>query len=155
MATPAERLASELADLRRRLIALERSGQLKYSTINVDVEGGGEDGAAVPVTLSKAMTAAIVAERDLVTVREDLDVAGADLVAQKRRIDEEVLPAIEDAAASPVTDARLQAGSLTTWPFQSGVVPSGALAPGAVGSAEISDFSLVARKFNDDRHRIY
>ncbi|WP_050053707.1 hypothetical protein [Pseudarthrobacter siccitolerans] len=146
MATSAERLAAELADTRRRLVALERASQLKHSTIDVE-------GEAVP--LPKAMVAAIEAERDLVTVHEDLDAAGQELVAQKRRVDEEILPAIEDAAASPVTDARLQAGSLTTWPFQAGVVPSGALAPGAVGESQIADFSLVARKFKDDRHRLY
>lgn len=146
MATSAERLAAELADTRRRLVALERASQLKHSTVDVE-------GEAVP--LPKAMAAGIEAGRDLVTVREKVDDAASDLVATKKRIDDEVLPAISDAAASPVTDARLQAGSLTTWPFQAGAVPSGALAPGAVGSSEIADFSLVARKFRDDRHRIY
>lgn len=151
MATSAERLAAELADTRRRLIALERASQLRHSTIDVE----GEDGEIVPVPLPKAMVAAIEAERDLVTVREDLDQTGADLVAHKTRIDDEILPAIEDAAASPVTDARLQASSLTVWPFQSQAIPAGALAPGAIGSSDIADFSLVARKFKDDRHRIY
>lgn len=84
-----------------------------------------------------------------------LDSAAGDLLEQSRRIDEEVLPAINDAAASPVTDARLKAGSITVWPFTTGTVPAGALAPGAVGSNEIADFSLVAKKFKDDRHRIY
>lgn len=146
MATSAERLAAELADTRRRLVALERASQLKHSTIDVE-------GETVP--LPQAVGAGIEAGRGLVVVRERVDEAASELVAQKKRIDDEVLPAIEDAAASPVTDARLQAGSLKTWPFQAGAVPSGALAPGAVGSSEIADFSLVARKFRDDRHRIY
>lgn len=146
MATSAERLAAELADTRRRLIALERASQLAHSTVDVD-------GEAMP--LPDAIGVGVEASKDLVVVRDDLDLAAEELVAQKTRVDEEILPAIEDAAASPVTDARLQAGSLTVWPFQGQAIPAGALAPGAVGSTDIADFSLVARKFNDDRHRIY
>lgn len=63
--------------------------------------------------------------------------------------------AINDAAASPVTDARLSEGSLTVWPFQGETVPAGALEPGAVGDSDIADFAIVAKKFNTNRHMIY
>lgn len=146
MTSAADRLANELADLRRRVAAMERGSQLAHSTVTVD-------GQAVRVP--DALTTGVQAAAEIPGLRDDLDQAASDLVDTKDRIDNEVLPAIDDAAASPVTDARLAAGSLTTWPFKSGVVPNGALAKGAVGEAEIADFSLVARKFNDDRHRIY
>jgi hypothetical protein len=73
-----------------------------------------------------------------------------DLVHGVDRIDNEILPAITEAANSPITDDRLIAGSLSTWPFAPNAIPEG-----SVGSAELTDFSLVARKFKDDRHRIY
>lgn len=89
----------------------------------------------------------------------DIDIrlgeAASELVRSNDRIDNEILPAINDAAASPITDARMKPGSITVWPFTTGAVPAGAIAPGAVSSKEIADFSLVAKKFKDDRHRIY
>lgn len=76
--------------------------------------------------------------------------------AANTRIDAEVLPAISDAAASPVTDARLTAGSLTVWPFQGNTVPAGALEPGAVGPSDIADFAVTAKKLSTTRlHIIY
>ena len=146
MATPAEKLAAELSELRRRVTAMERGSQLSNSSIEVD----GED---VPVP--DALSGGVVANREVPGLKQGLDAASDELVEQKRRLDEDIPALIDDAAASPVTDARLSAGSLTVWPFQAGTVPTGALAEGAVGEAEIADFSLVARKFRDDRHRIY
>jgi hypothetical protein len=35
------------------------------------------------------------------------------------------------------------------------LIPQGALAPGAVSTGDLADFVLTARKFNDDRHRLY
>jgi len=55
----------------------------------------------------------------------------------------------------PITSDRFTEDSLSIWPFIQGTVPQGALAPGAVGSDDIADFSLVVRKFKDDRHRLY
>lgn len=63
--------------------------------------------------------------------------------------------AIDDAAASPVTDERLQAGSLTVWPFQDKTVPEGALAPGAVKQDDIADFAIAVKKINSNRHMLY
>lgn len=63
--------------------------------------------------------------------------------------------AINDAAASPVTDERLSEGSLTVWPFQDSTVPQGALAPGAVGEDDIADFAIAAKKINSTRHMLY
>lgn len=88
--------------------------------------------------------------REVVDLDDRLGEAGEDLYKFSKRIDEEILPAIDDAAASPITDARFKAGSITVWPFAAGTMPAG-----SVGSHEISDFSLVAKKFKDDRHRIY
>lgn len=84
-----------------------------------------------------------------------LNTAVDDLVDGVARIDAEVLPAITDAAASPVTDSRLVEGSLTKWPFQGGTIPAGALAPGAIAGPEISDFALTVKKFKNDRHHLY
>lgn len=63
--------------------------------------------------------------------------------------------AINEAAASPVTDERLSAGSLTVWPFQQGSIPSGALEPGAIGEGDIADFSIAVKKLRSDRHFLY
>lgn len=95
------------------------------------------------------------ARREVVDIDGRLDEAALDLVDAFHRIDNEVLPAINDAAASPITDARLSAGSITVWPFIQNSVPKGALAIGAVGANELADFSVVAKKFKDNRHRIY
>jgi hypothetical protein len=94
-------------------------------------------------------------QEDLTQMETTLGELGDDLVATKTRIDDEVMPAIDEAAASPITDSRITEGSLTVWPFQEGSVPQGALAPGSVGANDIADFSIVARKLNDSRHHIY
>lgn len=69
--------------------------------------------------------------------------------------DKTVGEAINDAAASPVTDERLAAGSLTVWPFQPGSVPAGALEPGSVTETAIADFSIAVKKLRSDRHFLY
>lgn len=81
--------------------------------------------------------------------------AAKDIIAAGKRLDDEILPAISDAAASPVTDDRLAAGSLTVWPFAHNAIPPGALAPGSVGSGDIADFSIAVTKFKDTRHHLY
>lgn len=63
--------------------------------------------------------------------------------------------AINDAATSPVTDARLQPGTLTVWPFTEQTVPSGALEPGAVGEDDIADFAIAVKKLNTKRHMLF
>lgn len=74
---------------------------------------------------------------------------------QQQRIDNEVFPAISDAAASPVTNSRLIGDSLTVWPFKANTIPAGALAPGAVGANEIADFSVAVTKLKSNRHHLY
>ncbi len=105
---------------------------------------------------------AVTFPADAGMVREELedanariDQAASDIVAAGKRLDNEILPAINDAAASPVTDARLAAGSLTVWPFQASAIPPGALAPGSVSSGDIADFSIAVTKFKDRRHHLY
>lgn len=89
-------------------------------------------------------------------LRDAIDDAARELGRVGQRVDVDLPQLIDDAAASPVTDARLpQDGSLTIWPFSKGTIPSGALAPGAVGSQELADFSLNARKFKTTQHIIY
>lgn len=146
MTSAADRLANELADLRRRIVAMERGSQLAHSTVNV----GGE-----AVKVPDALGAGVQAQAEIPGLRTDLDQAADDIVAAQTRIDEEVLPAIDDAAASPVTDDRLEAGSLTVWPFADQTVPAGALAAGSVGSAEIADFSVAVTKLKSERHHLY
>lgn len=63
--------------------------------------------------------------------------------------------AIDDAAVSVVTNARLVPGSLSVWPFQNATIPSGALVPGSIGSNDIADFSLLVTKLNDTQHHLY
>lgn len=63
--------------------------------------------------------------------------------------------AINDAAASPVTDERLAEGSLTVWPFQEQTVPQGALQPGAVGAGDLADFAVAVKNIKSNRHMLY
>ena len=201
-----ERLANEIAELRRRLAAMERGPQLARSTVSI----GGEDipvpealssgvtaGAAIPglqgdlaanaLAIDENVAALVVLDADLAsglgaldadlaTTIDDLalaqadatsaltdaadavlaaDLARQDAAAVDSRIDVEIVPAINDAAASPVTDARLLAGSLTVWPFQADAIPAGALAPGAVASGDIADFAITVKKLKSDRHHLY
>ncbi|MBU3995007.1 MAG: hypothetical protein KKF42_04410 [Actinobacteria bacterium] len=96
------------------------------------------------------------AAASLAVATEDAAAALGAATAANTRIDDEVLPAIDDAAASPVTDARLTAGSLTVWPFQNSTIPAGALEPGAVGGTDIADFAVTAKKLSTTRlHIIY
>jgi hypothetical protein len=78
-----------------------------------------------------------------------------ELTAGVGGVDEKITQAINDANALPITNDRFNEDSLTIWPFVQNTIPAGALAPGAVGSDDIADFTLVARKFKDDRHRLY
>jgi hypothetical protein len=107
--------------------------------------------------IQDAVTADIIAAGAVSEASLDEALTGTvnDLVDGVARIDSEVYPAIDAAAASPITDSRLSEGSLTKWPFQAGVVPSGALAPGAVGATEIADFAIAVRKLKSDRHHLY
>ncbi len=92
----------------------------------------------------------------IVVASEDAGAALGAAAAAQQRIDTEVLPAISDAAASPVTDSRLTEGSLTVWPFQANTIPAGALEPGAVRSSDIADFAITAKKFSTNRlHFMY
>lgn len=107
--------------------------------------------------IENSVTAAIIANGAVARESFDdaLNTAVDDLISGVARIDDEVLPAISDAAASPVTDSRLVEGSLTKWPFQTGVIPAGALAPGAIGNDDLADFSIVVKKLKSDRHHLY
>ena len=102
--------------------------------------------AAVSVeNLDEALSANIeTLNADLATINSEIE-----------SVDDRIAQAIDDSLALPLSDERFQESSLTIWPFIQGAVPIGALAPGAVGSDELADFSLVVRKFKDDRHRLY
>lgn len=72
----------------------------------------------------------------------------------------QIQTAIDDAMALPITSDRFTPNSLSIWPFTQnaipkGAIPSGSLAPNSIFTDDIADFSLVARKFNDGRHRLY
>lgn len=94
------------------------------------------------------------AAETIVSVTEDAAAALGAANAAQDRIDDEVLPAISDAAASPVTDARLTE-ELTVWPFQDGTIPAGALEAGAVRANDIADFAVTAKKFSTNRLHIF
>lgn len=70
-------------------------------------------------------------------------------------VDGKIIDAISDANAIPITNDRFTEDSLSIWPFIQGLIPHGAIAPGAVGAGDLADFVITARKFNDDRHRLY
>jgi len=77
------------------------------------------------------------------------------LQANVAGVDDKIAQAIDDANAQPITSDRFTEDSLSIWPFIQGTIPHGALSPGAVSSNDLADFVITARKFNDDRHRIY
>lgn len=107
--------------------------------------------------IANAVTADILADSAVGRGSFDQELSDTvdDLVHGVSRIDDEILPAINDAYASPVTDSRLVEGSLTKWPFVGGSIPAGALAPGAIGNANIADFAIAVTKLKDDRHHVY
>ncbi len=175
MAQPDAELARVLHDHETRLGSMERAGQLRRSTVPGPdgsevglvpaVQSGLAAGAAIP-GLREDLTAAeqqvADAMEEVEQSREDigtaLSQAGEAILAADQlatRIEDEVLPAISDAAASPVTDERLASGSLTVWPFADSTIPLGALKPGAVGSTELADFSVAVTKLRDRRHHLY
>lgn len=88
---------------------------------------------------------------DLTQLNTDL----SDLSTQVGTVDDRISQAINDANALPITSDRFTPDSLDIWPFINGTVPSGALAPGAVGQSDISDFAITVKKLRDDRHRLY
>lgn len=84
---------------------------------------------------------------NLNTLNTDLSTLAEDMAMVDQKI--------TDAVAVPITNDRFTEDSLSIWPFTQGLIPNGAIAPGAVGSSDLADFVLTARKFNDDRHRLY
>lgn len=92
---------------------------------------------------------------DLATNLDTLNTDAATLKGDMALVDDKITGAINDANAIPITNDRFTEDSLTIWPFIQGAVPQGALAPGAVGTGDLADFVLTARKFKDDRHRLY
>lgn len=85
------------------------------------------------------------------TLNEDAQTLKDDMAM----VDNKIAEAISDANAIPITNDRFTEDSLSIWPFIQGLIPQGAIAPGAVGAGDLADFVLTARKFNDDRHRLY
>lgn len=79
----------------------------------------------------------------------------ANLEVQVGTVDERITDAINDNNAIPLSDERFDPNSLTVWPFVNGTVPSGALAPGAVGESNIADFAIAVKKLKSDRHHLY
>ena len=84
-----------------------------------------------------------------------LDALDTSLRADMAQVETNLEGQINDAAASLVTDARIEPGSLTIWPFIQNVIPAGSFAPGAVGSTDIKDFSVAVTKLKSTRHHLY
>ena len=68
---------------------------------------------------------------------------------------QELHQTIQEVRTEPITNERFDPDSLSVWPFIQGAIPSNAFAPGAIGPSDIADFSLVAKKFNTNRHILY
>jgi hypothetical protein len=79
----------------------------------------------------------------------------ANLEAGAGQVDDKIAQAINDSEARPITEDRLPAEGWSIWPFVPNTIPAGSLAPGAIGQADIADFSITVAKINDDRHRLY
>lgn len=122
-------------------------GQVALENLHPGVELGMTD--AEQAALQDRLN---VMEADIVDNDARLNTAADDIIATNNRLNPggDVNQSISDAAASPVTDARLQAGSLTVWPFADNTIPEG-----TINSREIADFALQARKFNTTQHLIY
>jgi hypothetical protein len=87
---------------------------------------------------------------DELPLGEKLELTDQEVNGLSGRLDNEIVPAINAAAASPVTDARLAEGSLTVWPFAPNTIPAG-----TIGSTELEDFSILVTKLRTDRHHLY
>jgi hypothetical protein len=94
-------------------------------------------------------------DSELATNLETLQTDSQTLKEDMALVDDKIQGAISDANAIPITNDRFTEDSLSIWPFIQGLIPNGAMAPGAVGASDLADFVLTARKFNDDRHRLY
>jgi len=70
-------------------------------------------------------------------------------------VDDKINQAISDSEAKPITSDRFSENSWDIWPFVENTIPSGALAPGAVGSSDLADFAVAVKNIRDDRHRLY
>lgn len=70
-------------------------------------------------------------------------------------VDDKIAQAITDSEAKPITSDRFNENSWDIWPFVENTIPSGALAPGAVGSSDLADFAVTVKNIRDDRHRLY
>jgi hypothetical protein len=92
----------------------------------------------------------MVGEGEGTALGEQLEMTSQDIQGLTGRLDNEILPAIDEAAASPITDSRLQAGSLSVWPFTPDAIP-----PGTIGGTELADFSILVTKLNTNRHHLY
>ena len=121
-------------------------------------DAAGQNRANAGLAYSTPAMAPVSVDHLDVALKENIEHVNAELTTintEIESVDDRIAQAIDDSLAIPLSDERFTDASLTIWPFIQGAVPIGALAPGAVGSDELADFSLVVRKFKDDRHRLY
>lgn len=121
-------------------------------------DAAGQSRATAGVAFSTPAMAPVTTDHLDDALKTNIETLNTDLATINTAIesvDDRIAQAVNDSLAIPLTDERFTDASLSIWPFIEGAVPIGALAPGAVGSDELADFSLVVRKFNDDRHRLY
>jgi len=118
----------------------------------------GQGRATTGITYSTPAMAPITIEHLDTELADNLDTLKTDSETLKEDmalVDEKIIGAISDANAVPISNERFTEDSLSIWPFIQGTIPNGALAPGAVTSSDLADFVITARKFQDDRHRLY
>ncbi|URQ05008.1 minor tail protein [Arthrobacter phage Iter] len=117
MADAAAKLAAEIADLKRRISAMERGQQFQHSTIDV----GGEE-LILPEALGAGVDALAAADEALLAASElgtRLSTAEEDLTASGARLDAAEADIIDafgrvDAAQATATDATLAASAAQT-----------------------------------------
>lgn len=113
---------------------------------------------SVPSDQASAMALKLVSDETLAQEIQRIDDAAAAQGNSITSLTNEISDfpqQIHDAATSLITDDRLEAGTLTKWPFQANTIPTGALQPGSVTGTSIADFSLAVTKMTTNRHQIY
>jgi hypothetical protein len=114
-------------------------------------ELGGEYIGPNAITADHLAEGAVLLENLDEQLKENL----ANLEAGAGQVDDKIAQAINDSEAKPITSDRFSENSWDVWPFVQNTIPAGAMAPGAIGQADIANFSITVAKINDDRHRLY
>ena len=132
-----------------KLVARTLSGNFSLESPEVTgTPGGAIDQAALNAELTE-MNEAI--EAVAVAAAGELDEAMGNVASDLVELGQ----TIQEVSIAPITNERFSENSLTVWPFTQGAIPSGAFDSGSITASDLADFSIVARKFNTNRHQLY